>query len=212
MIKQEIVSMVKNLLPKYDKAGLFHDRFLEAVIEDVLREMYSDLYKINPLLLDNFTKTYEGTSKITVSFDSETGLYYSTLPALINLPCKTSGVRHIYTVNQAGNTFHPMDAREADLVFNTDVAVVTDKIGFRVRQDNRVDYYNMSSAVWTDGVRMDILIPFSVYLESDVVAIPELGEKEGGDFVSRVMKKLQVIAPVDLKDDNASKTEQANAK
>jgi hypothetical protein len=105
-----------------------------------------------------------------------------------------------------------MDAREADLIFNTDVAVVSSKIGYRTRQDTRVDYWNMSSAVRATGVRLDLLIPFSVYADDDVVLIPELSEKEGGTFIQRVLKELQIVPPADLEDTNAPAKEQTNTK
>ena len=202
MIKEEIISYVQGLLP-LDKVGKYHPRFIEATIEDVLSEMYADLYKINPALLDNYTKSYGIPTAIPISQESGSTIYYSTIPEkIISLPCKSSGVRHIYPFIHTGNVFVPMDAREADMIFNTDIAVVSTKIGFRVRQDNRVEYWNTNLATRTAGVRMEILIPFSKYLDSDVVQIPELTEKQGGTFTQRVLNVLGVIQPKDLIDNN----------
>jgi hypothetical protein len=213
MIKEEIISFVRGFTPREDKTQRFHLRFLEATIERVLITMYSDLYKGSPHLIDLYTKSYGELTPIPISLEVATGIYYSTLPVnIVNLPCKNSGVRHIYTVAQLGNTFVPMDAREADLIFNTDVAVVSSKIGYRTRQDTRVDYWNMSSAVRAAGVRLDLLIPFSVYADDDVVLIPELSEKEGGTFIQRVLKELQIVPPADLEDTNAPAKEQTNTK
>ena len=206
MIKSEIISYVKGQTPREDKNQRFHNRYLEAVIEGVIKEMYSDLYKINPGLLDLYTKTYGNVTPVAVSLERTTGIYYSTLPVnIINLPCKSSGVRQIYPLTKStGNIFQPMDATEADLIFNTDVAVVTNKVGYRVKQNSRVDYYNMNASIISSGVIMDLLIPFSVYADTDVVLIPELTEKEGGTFIDRVMKVLGLVPPADLQDDNAA--------
>lgn len=213
MIKREIVSLVRNLLPKEDKVSKYHERFLVATIEKVLLEMYADLYAIRPSLLDNYTKTYGATTPIVISLEASSGIYYSTLPVTIcNLPSKNSGLRHIYPIAQTGNQFQPMDAREADLIFNTDVAVVSSKIGFRVRQDSRVDYWNTNAVVRVAGVRMDLLIPFSQYLDTDVVNIPEFTEKQGGTFAQRVLTLLGVVPPVDLIDNNAENKQQTNSK
>lgn len=213
MNKEEVLSWVKGFLPREDKTSRFHLRFVEAVCEGVLKEMYQDLYKTNPHLIDNFTKTYGADTPILVSIEPSSGIYFSTLPSpIINLPCKGSGVRHIYPKVQTGNVFVPMDAREADLIYNTDVAVVTSKIGYRTRQDTRVDYYHMSGSIIASGVRMDLLIPFSAYLDADIVNIPELGEKEGGSFIDRVLKVLQVVPPADLIDDNAPTKGKQNTK
>jgi len=213
MIKKEVISFVRNLLPKEDKVGKWHERFLVATIEKVLSEMYADLHAINPRLLDNYVKTYGATTPIAISLEASSGIYYSTIPVTIcNLPSKNSGLRHIYPAVQTGNQFQPMDAREADLIFNTDVAVVTSKIGFRVRQDSRVDYWNTNAVVRAAGVRMDLLPTFSAYRDTDVVNIPELTEKQGGTFAQRVLTLLGVVQPSDLLDNNAENRQQTNSK
>lgn len=205
MIKEEIVSQIQLLCPREDKTNKYGYRFIESVAETVLKEMYGDLYKINPGLLGQYTKAYGVTTTIVVSRETgSTGIFYSTIPEkIINLPCKGSGVRRIYPGKAEAGVFVPVDAREVDILYNSDVASVTSKIGYMVRQDTRVDYYNMNTTLYTAGVRMDLLIPFSKYLDSDVVLIPDLGEKDGGSFLSRVMAILGIVQPVDLKDDNA---------
>ena len=211
MIKKEIISFVKGFLPLEDATQRYHSRWLKAVIERILVEMYADLYHINPLLVDKYTMQYGVTTPIAISLETSSGIYYSTLPVqIVTLPDKQSGVRRIYSAVQGSNMFVPMDAREADLIFNTDVAIVSGKIGYRTRQDTRVDYWNTNAVVRNTGVRMDLLVPFSVYLDTDVVQIPELSEKEGGSFIQRVLKELQVVPPAELSDDNAPAKEQSN--
>lgn len=222
MNKEAIISTIRGLLPREDKTQRFHPAVLEAVIEVVLKEMYVEVYKINPNLLDNYCKTYGADTPIVVSSEPSSGIYFSTLPSpIVNIPDKSSGVRHIYPIVQTGNVFVPMDARETDLIYNTDVAVVTSKIGYRVRQDTRVDYYHMSGGIIASGVRMDLLIPFSQYLDTDTVNIPELGDAGGASryyqtmgiaFVDKVLKVLQVIPPADLSDDNAPAKGNQNTK
>lgn len=208
MIKKEITSLVKNHLQKLNK-GNYHERVIIAEIEKVINEMYHQLYKTNPRLLDNYTKTYGADTAIVINQEANSTIYYSTLPAnIVNLPTKSSGVLHIYPKAQTGNVFVPMDAREADIVFGTDLAVVTNRIGYRVRQDTRVDYWNMTPAILATGVRLDLLIPFSVYADTDVVNIPEFGEKEGGSFLQRVLMALSAIPPLDLADNNAPAQQQ----
>jgi hypothetical protein len=220
MIKREIISSIKNLVGRVDPTQDFHNRVLESVCERVLIEMYSDLYKLNPRLLDLYTKQYGVTTPITIKREAATGLHYSTLPVKIcNLPCKSSGVRHIFTLVRGGNIFVPMDAREADIIFNTDIAVVTSKVGYQVRQDTRVDYYGASS-LYTNGttVVMDLLVPFSQYGENDVVMIPELtatdapagryGNRPSSTFMERVLSLLQIVPPSNLDDSNTDAREQ----
>jgi hypothetical protein len=210
MIKQEIVSYIRSFLPREDATQRFHELTLTATIERVIIEMYQDIYKINPRLLSKYTKQYGETTPIAVKLNQSAGIYYSDLPSkIVGLPCSYSGVVHVYTVNHAGNVFQPMDATEADLIFNTDVAIVTNKIGYRTRQDTRIDYWNMNTTVYNEGVRMDLLIPFSAYEDNDVVMIPELGEKEGGAFTTRVLSLLGIVPPADLTDDNGARVQAA---
>jgi hypothetical protein len=211
MTKQEIISLVRGFTLREDANQRFHENFLVSSIGRVLIEMYNDLYKTNPRALDRYTKVYGVPTPLTVLNEAGSGIYYLTLPvSVIPLPSKASGVLHIYPAIQSGNIFQPMDATEADLVFNTDVAVVSSKIGYRVRQDSRVDFWNMSAAVIASGVRADLLIHFRDYADTDEVAIPELSEKEGGSFLSRVLPLLGVVPPADLSDSNSPAKEQNN--
>lgn len=212
MTKEEIISWVQGHLTKLDKTGRWHYRFIEAECEKVLGEMLTDLWRVNPLAVGRYTKTYGATTPIAIVQEGVSSIYYSTLPVQVyHLPDKASGVRGVYSLSQTGNTFMPMDAREADMIFNTDVAVVTSKIGYRVRQDKRVDYYNTNAVVRGQGVRMDLLPVFSEYADTDVVLIPDLSDKEGGSFLKRVLENLGVIQAVDLKDDNRD-ADQSNTK
>jgi hypothetical protein len=206
MLKKEIRSLIFNLLPKYDKSGKYHFRLLDAAIERVLIEMYQEVFYENPLALQRFTKPYGYTTALTVISEATTGLYYTNVPAqYVVFKDKSSGIRRVSTPVQGAFTFFPMDQREMDFVQNgSNVDAVTTKIGYVVTP-TRVEYYNMSGAVLTSGVRMDVIIPFSVYLDTDEVLIPESLNKESGEFEDRVLKILGVIQPVDLKDDNAEK-------
>jgi hypothetical protein len=103
-----------------------------------------------------------------------------------------------------------MDFREMDLVANGSYfATATSRIGYAVNQ-TRVEYYNMSAAIQAIGVRMDLIIPFSKYAETDEVKTPEIVEITGTNYqkksetlLDRVLAILSMAPPPDLKDDNA---------
>ena len=82
------------------------------------------------------------------------------------------------------------------------VNYVKDKIGYIVTPA-RVEYYGMTGAIITSGVRMDILIPFSEYADTDTVLYPEHVTKEGMGFIDRVVQRFIDKPPTDLLDDNA---------
>ena len=218
MQKQEIRSLIRNSLPKYDKTGRWHDVYINGAIEKAIASIYDDIWKVTPLNLQRYTRGYGYDTPITVLTENATGIKYSTLPeSIIPFQDKSSGVRRISTVTQGKFFFWPMDFREMDLIANgCYFDTINQKVGYAVSQ-NRVEYYNMPASIEATGVRMDLIIPFSKYAEDEEVKIPEIVEitgtnyqKKSETFVDRVMAILSVVAPVDLADDNASL--QTNAK
>lgn len=205
MIKEEIRSLIRNLLPKIDQDNKYHPRLIDAAIEKVLAEMYNEIWVVDPLSLQRFCKRYGGTTPIAVSYDANAQVYYSTHPAkFIPFMDRASGVRRVTTKVQGGLTFFPMDQREVELVHSgVNVKAVNNKIGYIVTPE-RVEYYDMTVAVSTVGVRMDLIVPFSVYAETDTVLIPEVRDGEGKGFVGRVLEVLGVIQPPDTVDDNTT--------
>jgi len=207
MTKQEIRSLIKNHLQKWDSTSKYHDRVIDSCIEQVVKEMYWELFAIDPHAIQRYLVRYGVTSPVAVILNNTLGFYTSTLPAeIVPLPDKASGCRRISTIAQAGLSFFPMDSREFDLVKSSSyVNTVTSKIGYIVNQTT-VDYCGMSAAVAAVGVRMDILQRFSAYADTDTVLLPESVTGEGIDFTQRVLRTLQVIPPVSQSDDNADDT------
>jgi len=165
--------------------------------------MYNEIWAVDPHSLQRFTKRYGQTTAIAVAEDVTANYYYSNYPAMI-VPIldKASGVRRITTRQQGGMTFHPMDAREVELMASGSLfSVITNKIGYVVTQD-RIEYYGMTAAIALAGVRMDLLVPFSVYADTDTVLVPEIKDGEGMMFSDRVIRILGVINQADLHDDN----------
>jgi hypothetical protein len=99
-----------------------------------------------------------------------------------------------------------MDARELDLVQSgTFVSVATNKIGYVPRR-TRVEYYDPNAVVTiATTVRFDLLIPFSQYLDSDTVLVPELLNDQGLGLVDRVLQMFEKISQVDLIENTETK-------
>jgi hypothetical protein len=206
MQKAEIRSLIKNSLLRLDRTNRWHDNYIDAAIEKTLARLYEEVWRINPNNLQRYTLGFGYTTPISVLTENTTGIKYSTLPtSIIPIQDKASGVRRISTMTQGMVMFLPMDFREMDLVadgsyFDT----ITSKIGYAVNQ-TRVEYYNMSVVVEAAGVRMDLIIPFSKYSETDEVKIPEINDlKNDETFVDKVMKILMFAPPPDLTDENVS--------
>jgi hypothetical protein len=205
MRKDEIRSLIRNTALKIDKTAIFHDRYIDATVEKVLASLYEDIWRFNPLNLQRYTKSYGYTVPIIVSTEVATGIKYSNLPeSILVFQDKSSGVRRISTPAQGAMMFFPMDFREIDLATNgCYFDTVNTKVGYAVNQ-TRVEYYNIPTSIVTSGVRMDLIVPFSKYLDSDEVKIPEITDKDGQTFIDKVLKILGVVQPPDLIDDNAS--------
>jgi len=201
MIKSEIRSLIVNLLPKYEETERVHPRVVDAAVEKVLAEFYNLIFLRNPAELERYTKQFGYDTAIAVALEATTGLYYSNYPtgiSIIPIPDKASGVRRISTPIQGGVSFYPMDAREMDLAQSgTYVHTISTKIGYVPRR-TRIEYYKVSAAVVTSGVRADLLIPFSNYLDTDTVLVPELVNNEGVGFTDRVLQILGMVKPVEL--------------
>jgi len=206
MKKAEIRSLVRNSLPRVDKVNRYHDVYVDGVIEKVIASLYEDVWKTNPLNLQRYTMGFGYSVPIPVKTENSTGIKYSDIPdGMLFFQDKSSGLRRISTPLQGSFMFFPMDAREVDLVSNGSYFdTVNTKVGYIVNQ-NRVEYYNMNAAIQATGVRMDAVMAFSKYLETDEVKIPEIADVRTGEtFMDRVFKVLQLVKPVDLLDNNAS--------
>ena len=203
MIKKEIRSVIFNRLQKYDSSATYHPRVIDAEAEAVLNQMYNEVAASAPLSLQRFTRGYGYDTPRTVLNEPATGIYYTTLPEnIVPIMDKASGVRRVAPATQTGIKFFPMDQREWDLILGSSfVSYVKNKIGYCVTP-TRVEYYGMTGAIITSGVRMDLLIPFSEYIDTDVILVPEHKDSNGMGFIDRVVESFKDRPTVDLTDDN----------
>ena len=205
MRKDELRSMIFNLLPKYAKGTEYHKEVIDRAIEKVINQLYLETFLRDPLSIQRYTKRFGTTTPITVTADSSAGIYYSGYPTGVvplPLPDKASGVRRIATVAQGAIKFYPIDQREQDLLGTGTFFTTTSGVVGYVPTRERVEYYGMTAAIAASGVRMDLLVAFSDYAESDDVQVPESPEGGGTPFVESVLTILGVISPQDTKDDN----------
>jgi len=206
MRKDEIRSVIRNRLPQLDKTAKFHPRFLDAVIEDVYHEMLEEVFRMSPHSLQRYTKEYGFDTALAVEWEATTESWYTTLPEYVyTLPDKASGVRRVATKTQTSIKFYPIDYREADLLaYGSYANTVKDQIGYLVTP-LRVQYYGNIGDVADDGVRMNLLIPFSEYADSDIVPYPPHVLEDGRGFFDRIVDKLIAKPAVDLIDNNKDK-------
>ena len=204
MLKKELVSIVRNLLPREDKTSKYHYEVVSAAIGLIYAKAAHDAFMTNPRELDSYVKTFGVSTALPVVEEGATGIYYTTLPAhFIPIPDKASGVRRVDAVEQAGLAFYPVDSREADLLLNGSFFTRTStRVGYVVKP-SRVEFINWQTAV--TAVRMDIVVEFMDLDDDDVVYVPS-GQEDA--FIKSVLEVLGVIPPVDLSDNNSDNTAQ----
>jgi hypothetical protein len=69
----------------------------------------------------------------------------------------------------------------------------------------------MTTDVSDIGVRMDLIVPFSVYADWETVLIPEETDQQGQTFIDKVLRILGVIQKVDLLDNNSDTEPKQNS-
>lgn len=201
MIKKELISLVKNLLPKEDKTNKYHTEVIATAMGIVYANMLNDVFNQDPKELDNFVKVYTGQA---VLVDANTLVAYSTLPvAYIPFRDKASGVRKIYAYSDGSmKRFYPMDSRESDLALSGSYFhSVGTRYGYVVKA-SRVEYFNMvedGSARFTPVI-MEVVPQFTALADDDNVIIPQGRENA---LLAGTLEIMGVVPPVDLKDDNA---------
>jgi hypothetical protein len=178
-----------------DKVKKIHDETLAYVIGNVRNQLLQRVWQANPLSLGMYTKTY-GTVACT-SQDSDSNIYYSTLPAkIVEFPDPQSGVRKITQKTAQDVLFIPDYSENLDIWEGTELETISDTIFYCVR-NGRVEYKNMDTTI--SQVRMDIIIPFEVYGDTDQVPMPPGSEAN----IMNLVKKYMFETPMsDLSNDN----------
>jgi len=204
MIKREVTSLVKNLLPKQDKTGKYHDAVVEAALNVVYSNILNDIHTEDARELDNYTTMYRNVA-VTLTYEPYP---HSTVPvSYISFRDKASGIRRIWGYDDADTLvrFYPMDSREVDLAQRGSMsgqAGIGARVGYVVRS-NTVEYFNMittSPSLRLSYVNMDIVVEFSALDEDAVVKLPHGKENV---LIAGALEMLGVIPPVDLRDNNA---------
>jgi hypothetical protein len=147
---------------------------------------------------DPYIKEYQS---VDIDQDSNTDIYYSTLPEKIILLSRAgSGVIRITGMKSSTIEFTPMSNNQLINIPGLDVDDIDDVVGY-VYKNGRVEYYGMTVAIAAGTVRMELVIPFESYGEDDDVPLPV-----GGDeiLVQRVVQMVMGIPDSDRKNNSNS--------
>jgi len=206
MTKQYIRSLLKNTLRQIDKTSLYHNTYLDYLLETAINQTYFEIHAQSPMALGQYTKRYASQ---TVTLDATSGRYQTALTvSLVPLPDKRGGVRTIVAANDLDLYFAPMTDQELNMTpEGTEAYGITTTIpivmGF-VTRPTMIEYSGMTAGVAAGGVHLDLLVAFHSLLETDVVPLPYGQDMK---IIADALKILGLVPPKDLLDNNASITQ-----
>ena len=204
MTKSEIVELVKGWLSSesttMDMMHRVDKRRLELYIDAAFRDVIFEVYKTNTQGLSLYARTYDG---IAVSQDATTDTYTATLPKpVLQLPGVAQGIRRISIEDETTLDFVPLEADEFEnfSMLDTGNAIICDSIGYCLKNNLLVEFFNFPDSRSGDLLRMDIIIPFSEYGDSEDVPLPS---GQNMNLITAVVNLLTGRPTVDLLNNNA---------
>ena len=192
MTKKDLIEQltdVKNRIPTLRDKDI-HPKVFEQIISRVFNQLVCDLSTKG---IKNFQLLTRLFVNVAVQQDSNTDLYYSTLPIDIShLPDIRTGVRNVAPMTDNSVEFHPIDRNRITGRFNQTTSQISKEIFYVSGQDYAgnltVDYIGMNSNNEVSTVKMYLILPFEAYGEDDQVHLP------GGQdaiLIENVMKIIQ---------------------
>jgi len=150
--------------------GKFGDQKLAYYIGQVYNSALVAVFTRN---LTDFTSYIKEYQSVAISQDAISEVYYSTLPApIVMIPRKAgSGVMRISGLTSKTIEFVPMTNGDLQTIEGLEVDDVDDVIGY-VFKNGRIEYHGMTTTVAAGTVKMELVIPFESYSDTDYVQIP----------------------------------------
>jgi hypothetical protein len=180
MIKKiELVELIEHRLggeARTKNLGKLHRNLLAYYIGRAYNTLLVQSLQKGMTNLDPFIKTY---TDVDILFDSGTRSYYSPLPSQIIVVPRLAGngVVRIENMREDGIVYAPITNNELQAIDGLEVDNVDDVIGYAFK-NGRVEYQGIttilgsSSVSVEDIVRMELIVPFESYADTDYVQIP----------------------------------------
>lgn len=159
----------------------FTGRIYNSLLSEVLSRNYGNT--------DPYVKEYVG---VAISQDATTDVYYSTLPEkVISIPRMAgNGVISIRATKSVSVEFAPMTNSTFRVIDGLDVDQIDDVIGY-VYKNGKVEYQGMTATVAAGTVKMELIVPFEAYDDTDTISIPTgMDEQLIGRTVNMLLNTL----------------------
>ena len=204
MTKAQIIEVVRNHISGGSVVGdILHKtdkRVIELYIDIAYKDMIYEVFKKDQAGLSLYVKTFKD---VTVSQDTDTEVWTATISAsVVQLPGTASAIRRISTNKGETLEFVPVDAEIAESIGMLDVSDVNinSVIGYCLRNNNLIEFINFPASMSATKLRIDALISFSSYANTDEVY---LASGQANVLLQGVIGLLTGRPVVDLKNNNA---------
>lgn len=201
MIKSKLRSTLKLTLTAIDKTSRWHDTYLDHVLETAISTLVFQAHEQNPRALGQYTKRYTAQ---TITSGGLSSRYYHTLTvSLVPLPDKRGGVRSIVSSADTDVYFVPTTDQELILMDEAQVdslIVTTPIVVYYVVRPDIIEFKNMTVAIATGTLTLDLLVAFTSLADSDQVPLPY---GKNAEVLKMALEILGVVQPKDLLDNNS---------
>lgn len=201
MIKKTLLELIQKRLKPIDESNQFGLQYIEAVT-DVYWQKFAFNY-MNNFGLDPFfyTKSYSVTS---VSTDAN-GEFYVDLPAsIIRFPYSVystgaEGVVSMYAISADQWSMVPIREDEYRSILNLPVYLAAVEHYYWVQYNKVFFSDNITSEIQSNGVRMNLAVPFTGYTLTEDLPLPSDMEQV---LIEHVVNFVQGTPLPDLNNDN----------
>jgi len=171
--KKALIELVRDRINGEFQAkqlGKFGDQKIAYYVGQVYNSALVATFTRNLTDFSPYIKEYKS---VAISQDATTETYYSTLPSpIVVLPRKAgSGIMRISGLTSTSVEFVPMTNGDLQTIDGLEVDDIDDVIGY-VFKNGRVEYQGMTATVAAGTVKMELVIPFEEYEDTDYVQIP----------------------------------------
>jgi hypothetical protein len=177
--KIKLIEQVKHRLEgeaETKNLGKLHPKMIEQWISRAYNTLLVQALQRNTTDLSSYSKTYVN---VDILYDQDIRVYYSVLPAnIVMIPrLAGNGIIRIENMRDDGINYVPITNNELQSIVGLEVDNVDDVIEY-VFKNGRVEYRNIttiqgsSSVSVEDVVRMELVITFESYSDTDILQIP----------------------------------------
>lgn len=198
MTRKALLELIGHRMKSVDSTEQFPVRYIEGICDITWASWCTDSANDKNQDFNFFTKSYPA---VTVTLDSGSGYYSSTLPEqALKLPRVGDGVISVNQINSMDNDFKPISEKNFRLMRGQEVNRTGTDIYFYVTYDTVFFSESMDASIASSGVDMRLSIPFSKYTLSEELPMPSGKELE---FISAVVNLIQGTPPTNLTNKNS---------